>query len=384
MDEEEKKKIVDILKNDIDFNLVFNWIQCTKDQLKKRNYRNLGSVIREGFFETENVKYIDEAGADLFHKIIGKIEVKSSLVDGFLFTELGNPRKKVKTIILKNTESKKIIQEYTNKSILIICCERHCISIVFFEDLIKNKLIDTTKPGQVLAKNIPESLFHKLMTHEQFINYVNEFNSEQDLYNFIKEEQDKFKSQYEEGKKNNNLTQTEEKNKMNTPIEKKDYTLKKSDELYFLLIERDIHKRDVDKLYIKDIAKIFNIKEKPCYNYIKELENSNKITCKKKDRLGRKRFEINKEHPVYSKYLEYKENESIESSENNQLELFKDENYSDCKVDNIDKKLSNNTDVIKDKDKKPVRLDEFISNVWDNEKITNETKMKITNKVLCV
>jgi hypothetical protein len=186
--------------------------------------------------------------------------------------------------------------------------------------------------------------------------------------------------QYEEGKKNNDLTQPEEKNKMNTSIEKKDYTLKKSDELYFLLIERDIHKRDVDKIYIKDIAKIFNIKEKPCYNYIKELENSNKITCKEKDNLGRKRFEINKEHPVYSKYLEYKENES---SENNQLELFEDENYSDCKVDNIDKKLSNNTAIIKSKYKKPVGVDDdFFSKVWDSKEISREMKIKITNSVL--
>jgi hypothetical protein len=383
MDEEEKKKIVDILKNDINLNRVFNWIQCSKNHFKKRNDRHLGSEIRESFFVSENVKYIDEEGADLLHKTIGKMEVKSSFKDGYLFTKLANPRKKVKTIILKNTNSKKIIEAYTNKSILIICCERHCISVVFFEDLIKNKLIDTTKPGQVLAKNIPESLFYKLITHEQFISYVNEFDGEQKLIDFKKNLKDDFESQYEESKKNNDLTQPEEKNKMNTPIEKKDYTLKKSDELYFLLIERDIHKRDVDKLYIKDIAKIFKTKEKPCYNYIKELENSNKITCKEKDRLGRKRFEINKEHPVYSKYLEYKENESIESSENNQLELFEDENYSDCKVDNIDKKLSNNTAIIKSKDKKPVGVDDdFFSKVWDSKEISREMKIKITNSVL--
>jgi hypothetical protein len=380
MDEEEKKKIVDILKNDIDLNRVFNWIQCTKDHLKKRNDRHLASELRESFFETKNVKYIDQVGADLYHKTIGKMEVKSTLKDGYLFTSLGNPRKKVKKIILKNTNSKKIIQEYTNESILIICCERHCISVVFFEDLIKNKLIDTTKPGQVLAGDIPESLFYKLITREQFISYVNEFDVEQKFIDFKNNLKDDFKNRYEEGKKNNDLTQPEEKNKMNTSIEKKDYTLKKSDELYFLLIERDIRKRDVDKIYIKDIAKIFNIKEKPCYNYIKELENSNKITCKAKDNLGRKRFEINKEHPVYSKYLEYKENES---SENNQLELFEDENYSDCKVDNIDKKLSNNTAIIKSKDKKPVGVDDdFFSKVWDSKEISREMKIKITNSVL--
>jgi hypothetical protein len=374
MDEEKKKKIVDILKKDIDLNRVFNWIECSKNHFNKRNDRHLGSEIRESFFVNENVKYIDEEGADLLHKTIGKMEVKSCIQDGYLFTPLGNPRKKVKTIILKNTNSKKITEAYTNKSILIICCERRCISVVFFEDLIKNKLIDTTKPGQVLAKNIPESLFYKLITNEQFISYVNEYDGEQKFVEFKKNIKNDFETQYEEGKKNNDLTQSEEKNKINTPIEKRDYTLKKSIELYVKLIKRDIHKRDVDKLYIKDIAKIFDIKEKPCYNYIKELENSKKITCKEKDRLGRKRFEINKEHLAYLKY-----------KESNQLELFKDENYSDCKVDNIIDK-TNNTDIIKSKDKNPIGIiidkDKFISKIWDSEKITEETKMKITSAMV--
>lgn len=295
-----KKQIVNIIKESVDFNFIANFINATKKQLTNPNDRHFASTLRDNFFEfasyNQKVKYIDKKGADLYHLgLKTNIEIKYS-TRGFLYTQKQNARKIISKIILKNTDSVVIPNIEESMSQIIICCEPNCFSILFLDDLIKNKLIDTSKPGQILAKNVPCHLFYKIMDHKEFEIIVDHYNIQEKTDNFKSKVTQEFYEKY-------NLALTKQKDfcKIST-TPNENFNMNKSyvQQTYEFIVE---HK----KLDINELQTLFRNKgiektDKCCWGYLNSLVNSKKITkTKTKKKIKGKWFstniyQINEEH----------------------------------------------------------------------------------------
>lgn len=281
-------KIIKSLREDIDFNIMANYILSTRGQLAEKNERHLASSIRDQFFQIcsfSKIKYIDENRADLLYKKFNqKIEIKY-LTDGFLFSpEKKIPREFINEIKLINTDSKEKIDFEDCKDTLILCCEPHSFSILSWSDLIEEELIDCSKPGQIVAKKVPRRLFYEIINHEEFHIVVEKFDLQKRKDTFLDSISKDFLKTY-----NYNLTQNPIAHKICKPMTNKDseiMNIKKngSTQRAFELILN--HKHD-DQITDEVIQKLFKDTGeekslKACANYIYSLRKAGKITLEKR------------------------------------------------------------------------------------------------------
>lgn len=307
-------KIIKSLREDIDFNIMANYILSTRGQLAEKNERHLASSIRDQFFQIcsfSNIEYIDQNRADLLYKKFNqKIEIKY-LTDGFLYSpEKKIPREFINEIKLINTDSKEKIDFEDCKDTLILCCEPHSFSILSWSDLIKEELIDCSKPGQIVAKKVPRRLFYEIINYEEFHIVVGKFDLQRRKDTFLDSISKDFLQTY-----NYNLTQNPISHKICKPMTNKDseiMNIKKngSTQRAFELIlnnlkhDEQITDEVIQKLF-KDIGEEKSLKA--CVNYIYSLRKAEKITLeKRKIKKGNQTYYksiyfINRNHKDYLK-----------------------------------------------------------------------------------
>jgi hypothetical protein len=193
-------EIINVLKK-INWNIVLNYIHATKNQLVQPSERFLASEIRDNLIpkiSNKTIDYINENGNDLLFTDDNKsykIECKY-LSDGYLYTKNKNKRNFAPKITLVNTISKEtpteLPQDYSES---ILCLEPYAISLVSTKDLINNKLIKFEK-GQIVAKQIPVKLFHKIFDYNQSKQLVEKFDIESESKKFVQDSLDKFLNVY--------------------------------------------------------------------------------------------------------------------------------------------------------------------------------------------
>lgn len=277
MNKIEKKAIIKEIKNSIDFNLLANWCNATTGQLSDVNDRHIASELRDRLFEMASegkIKYKNGPFSDLHHYGLDiTLEVKY-LSSGFLYTKTKN-QKPYANVVLKNTNSKNTIIDYDFESKLVICCEPHCFSALFIDDLKKFNLIDySSKPGQIVAKKVPRNLFYKITDYKNFNIIVENYPIQQSLDNFKKITGDSFYNHYKEA-----LTKNAHKNKIkikNKKPNKESLFMSYSEDFYKIISEKSLDVKDAQKEFYK--IKNIEIKEERCRDILNRLCEKGKIT----------------------------------------------------------------------------------------------------------